>query len=79
MTLIEKIFNYLILFCFDWKRKREPYAGDYRTLWKDPETGYWYMAEAAIIICERRVTNKNPHGFWGKFKFLIKALFINPW
>ena len=58
MTLINRIFNPLILWSFGWKRKREPYAGTHRILWKQPKTGYWFVEDAAIIICERGIKIK---------------------
>ena len=52
---IEKLFNPLILRCSGWKKKKELYAGDYRTLWKNPDTGHWLVESAAIEICERHM------------------------
>lgn len=57
--LIKLIFDPLILWCFGWKQRRESWAGILRTLWKDPETGHWLIQNAAIIICERRITSQS--------------------
>ena len=49
--LIKKILDPLILWCFGWKKKKELYAGAYRTLWQDPKTKHWLSQDAAIFIC----------------------------
>ena len=45
----------LILRCFGWRRVKQRYAGGVRVLWIDPETGFFWVQDAAIIVCESRL------------------------
>lgn len=51
---VSRFFDPLILRCFGWRAEKWEHVA-YGKVWRDPQTGYLWQQDAAVLICERRI------------------------